>query len=86
MVLRKTYGPNRDRVTGSWRKNVSWFELICMTKCRLRWVGHAAHMGNRGGVNRLLVGKLWVKEPLKILRCRWEDNIKWVLKNYSGIV
>jgi len=34
--------------------NASWFELICMIKCRLRWVGHAASKGNRGGVNRVL--------------------------------
>ena len=47
-----------------------------MIKCRLRWVGHAAHMGNRGSVNRVLVGKLWGKRPLQIPRCRWEDNIK----------
>jgi hypothetical protein len=33
-------------------------------------------MGNRGGVNRVLVGKLWGKRPLQIVRCRWEDNIK----------
>jgi len=34
-------------------------------KCRLRWVGHAAHMGNRGGVNRVLMGKLWEKRPFQ---------------------
>jgi len=33
-------------------------------------------MGNGGGVNRVLVGKLWGKRPLQIPGCRWEDNIK----------
>ena len=39
-------------------ENASQFELICMIKCRLRWVGHAAHMGNRVGVNRVLMEKI----------------------------
>ena len=39
-------------------------------------MGHAAHIGNRGGVNRVLVGKYLAKRLLQIPRCRWEDNIK----------
>ena len=58
-VLRKIHGPIREL-----EENASWFELICMIKCRLRWVGHAARTGNRGGFNRVLVGKYWGKRLL----------------------
>jgi len=37
----------------------------------MRWVGHVAHMGERRGVYRVLVGKL-EGGP----RHRWEHNIK----------
>jgi len=63
-------------------ENASWFELICMIKYRLRRAGHAAYMGNRGGVNRVLVGKLWGKRPGVDGRI----ILKWILKKYSGIV
>jgi len=33
-------------------------------------------MGEKGGVYRVLVGKLEGKRPLGRPRCRWEDNIK----------
>jgi hypothetical protein len=33
-------------------------------------------MGERRGVYRALVGKPEGKRPLRIPRCRWEDNIK----------
>ena len=43
---------------------------------RMRWVGHAAHMGERRGAYRVLVGKPQRKRPLGRPRYRWEDNIK----------
>ena len=57
-----------------------------MIKYRLRWVGHAAYMGNRGGFNRALVGKLWGKRPLQIPGVDGRIILKWILKKYSGIV
>ena len=47
---------------------------------RMRWAGHAARMGERGGVYRVLVGKPEGKRPLRRPRRRWEDNIKMNLK------
>ena len=41
----------------------------------MRWVGHVAHMGDRGSY-RVLMGKPDGKRPLGRLRHRWEDNIK----------
>ena len=46
----------------------------------MRWAGHVAHMGERRGVYRDLVGKPEGKRPLVRHRCRWEDNIKMYLQ------
>jgi len=43
---------------------------------RMRWVGHLAHMGERRGAYRVLVGKPEGKRPLGTPRHRWDDNIK----------
>ena len=42
----------------------------------MRWAGHVAHMGERRGVYRVLVGKPERKRPLGRPRRSWEDNIK----------
>jgi len=41
---------------------------------RMRWAGHVAHMDERRGIYRVLVGKPEVKKPLGRPRHRWEDN------------
>ena len=46
----------------------------------MRLVGHVAHMGERRGMYRVLVGKVEGKRPLGRPRHRWEDNIKMDLK------
>jgi len=82
-VLRRIFGPKRGKVTGEWRKphNEELNDLYCspsivqMIKSRMRWVGHAARMGQGRGVYRVLVGKP-DKGPLGRRRRRWEDNIK----------
>jgi hypothetical protein len=38
--------------------------------------GACSACGERRGLNRVLVGKLEGKRPLRRPRCRWEDNIK----------
>jgi hypothetical protein len=43
---------------------------------RMRLAGHAARMGEKRNVYRLLVGKLEGKRPLGRPRRRWIDNIK----------
>jgi hypothetical protein len=47
-----------------------------MKSRRLRWAGHVAHMGERRGANRGLVGKPEGRRPLGRPRHRCEDNIK----------
>ena len=64
MVLRKIFGPRRDEVTGEWRKlhNEELNDLYSSTNIvrviksrRMRWAGHAAHMGEERG----RIGSCW---------------------------
>jgi len=84
-VLRRVYGPRRNEVTREWRKlyneefnnlysspNIVWV----IKSRRLRWAGHVAHMDERRGIHRVLVGKPDGKRPLGRPEHRWEDNIK----------
>jgi hypothetical protein len=41
-------------------------------------------MGDKGGVNRVLVGKPEGKRQLRRPRRRWEDNIKMDVEEFSG--
>ena len=55
--------------------------IVRVIKSRImRWAGHVARMGDRRGVDRVLVGKPEGKRPLWRLRRRWEDNIKMDLQ------
>ena len=42
--------------------------------------GHVAHMGERRGAYRVLVGKPEGRRPLGRPKCRWENNIKMGLQ------
>jgi hypothetical protein len=84
-VLRRVFGPERDEVTGEWRKlhNEELNDLYSLPNIvrvvkskRMRWAGHVARMGEDRGVHRVLVGKPEEKRPLGRQRRRWEDNIK----------
>jgi hypothetical protein len=80
-VLRRTFGPKRDEVTGEWRKlhNEELNDLYspstvqAIKSRRMRWAGHVARMGESRGVYRVLVGK---PEGIGRPRRKGEDNIK----------
>jgi hypothetical protein len=73
MVLRKIFGPKRDEVTGEWRRlhNVELYDLYSSLNITrviksiiMRWTEHVAHMGDRRGAYRVLVGKPEGNRPL----------------------
>ena len=71
-VLRRVFGPKRDKVTGEWRKLhneelrdlYSLPNIVWVVKSRMRWAGHVARMGEGRGVHKVLVGKPEGKRPL----------------------
>jgi hypothetical protein len=88
------FGPKREE-DGSWRKVhndelhglYSSLNAVRVIKLRrMRWAGHAAHMGEGRGVYRVLVGGPERKRPLGRSRCRWEDNIKMDLMEIRIVV
>jgi hypothetical protein len=54
-VLRRIFGPKRDKVTGELRK--LYDELHDLYSPNVRWVGHVARMGEERDMYRILVGK-----------------------------
>jgi len=92
-VLRRVFGHKTDEVTGEWRKlrNEELSDLYYLPNIvrvikstRMRWAGHLAHLKERRGVHRVLVGKPEGKRPLGRPRRRWEDNIKMDLQEVGG--
>jgi hypothetical protein len=88
-VLRRKFGPERDEVTGEWRKLHSGElhnlysspDIIRQNKSRrMRWAGHVARKGEGRNVYRVLEGKPKVKRTLGRPRSRWEDGIRMDLR------
>ena len=50
--------------------------IIALTKKKISWAGHVAHMGESRGVYTVLVWKPEGKRPLGRPRLTWKDNIK----------
>jgi hypothetical protein len=92
-VLRRIFGPKRDEVTGEWRRlhNKNNYALYSSPNImqvirsrRLRWAGHVAHMGEKRGACRALMGQPEGRKPLGKHRCRWGDSIKLDLRDVGG--
>jgi hypothetical protein len=88
-VLRRIFAPNRDEVTGEWRRlhNKELYALysspniIRVNKSRkLTLAGHVARMGERRGAYRALVGKPEGRRPLGRPRRR----LKWIFERLGG--
>jgi hypothetical protein len=83
-VLRRIFGPKRDKVTGEWRKlhNEELHDLYSsptvikiIKSRRMRWAGHVSRMEEKRNAYRLLVGKPEGKRPLGRPRRKWMNNI-----------
>jgi hypothetical protein len=86
-VLKKIFGPKREEEV-SWRilyndelhslySSLNIFRVI--KSRRMRWVGHAARMGEGRGVYRVLVGRPEVERPLEDLGVGGRITLKMIL-------
>jgi len=78
MVLRRIFGPERDEVTGEWRKlhNEELNDLYCSSNMVRVITSRMVR-----GLNGVLVGKPEGKRLLGRPRRKWEDNIKMDLQD-----
>jgi hypothetical protein len=88
-VLRRTFGPQRDKAMGELRKLhngelhklYSSPDIIRQIKSRkMRWARRVARKREERKVYRVLVGKPKENRPLGRPRRRWEDGIKMDLR------
>jgi hypothetical protein len=95
-VLRRIFGPKRDKVRGDWTKLHNeelqnlYFppSIIRIIKSRrMRWTGHVARMEEKRNAYRTLVVMPEGKRQLGRPRRRWVDNIKTDLREigWDGI-
>ena len=83
-VLKRIFGPKRDKVTKEWRRIYEELNdlhsspniILVIISRRMKWVGQVACMGERRSAYRILVGRPEGRRTLGRPRHRWEDNIK----------
>jgi hypothetical protein len=91
-MMRKILGPERDGVTGEWRRLhlEELYDLYCSPNFRkfksrrMSCAVHVALTAGRRGTARVLVGKPEGKRPFRKPRFRWEEKFKFMFKNWEG--
>jgi hypothetical protein len=93
MVLRRIFGPEKDEVTGEWRKlhneelndlysSPNIFRVI--KSSIMRWAGHVARMGERRVLYRVLVGKPEGRKHLVDLDVDGSVTLQCIFKKWNG--
>jgi hypothetical protein len=81
-VLRRIFGPKREKVVGGWRRlhNEELRNLYASTNIvrviksrRMRWASHVARIGQMRNAY-IFIGKSEGKMQLGRAGCRWKDN------------
>jgi hypothetical protein len=91
-VLRRLFGPKRDKVTGEWRK-LHNEELRILYSCpniirniksmRMGWVEHVARMGDERNVFKVLIGKPEERHHSEDQGVDERMRSKWILVRLS---
>jgi hypothetical protein len=88
-VLRRIFGPKRDKVTGEWRRiyneefNDRYFSthtIWVIKSRRMRWVGHLSHIEDKRCAYRVLVGKPEERDHFEDLGRDGRIILKWIFK------
>jgi hypothetical protein len=88
-VVRRTFGPKRDEVTGEWRKlHIEELHILYSSQNtirqiksrRMRWAEHVARMGEERKVHRVLKEKPEGRRPLGRPSRRRDDGIRMDLR------
>ena len=91
-VLRKIFGPKRDKVTGEWRKPhneelnylYSSPNIVRVIKSRrMRWTGYIARMSERRGVYRVLVRNLRERDHLEDQGVDGRIILRWIFRKWD---
>jgi len=92
-VLRRIFGPRRDKVTGEWRRlhNEELNDLYSSPNIvqviksrRMRWGGHVVCVGEERGVCRVLLGKPEVRNHWGDLDIDGWIILGWISRRWVG--
>jgi hypothetical protein len=88
-VLRRIFGPKRDKVTGEWRKPhnegrndmYSLPNMVWVIKSRrMRWTGHVAHMGEMEVYTGFWWGNLKERDHLEDPGIDRRIVLRWIFR------